>query len=107
MIIIISISTIIPVIIAVTIIVIIIIIIIITAIKRSQQSIYIFSYVQYNVIILLDHNITDNDINTQQNEAYDVIGQFKMEMALNVMSDDVTAPANRAQRVSNSHWCLH
>ena len=26
-------------------------------------------YVQYNVIILLGHNITDNDVNTQQNEA--------------------------------------
>ena len=55
----------------------IIIIFIITTIKRSQQSIYIYSlYVQYNVIILLGHNITDNDVNTQQNEAYDVIGQF-------------------------------
>ena len=55
----------------------IIIIFIITTIKRSQQSIYIYSlYVQYNVIILLGHNITDNDVNTQQNEPYDVIGQF-------------------------------
>ena len=49
---------------------IIIVIIIITTLKRSQQSIYIYSlYVQYNVIILLGHNITDNDVNTQQNEA--------------------------------------
>ena len=35
-----------------------------------MKSIYIYSlYVQYNVIILLGHNITDNDVNTQQNEA--------------------------------------
>ena len=72
------------------------VIIIITTIKRSQQSIYIYSlYVQYNVIILLGHNITDNDVNTQQNEAYDVIGQFKMKMIHNISYEDVTVPANK------------
>ena len=80
--------------------VIIIIIIIITTIKRSQQSIYSL-YVQYNVIILLGHNITDNDINTQQNEAYDVIGQFKMKIVHNVLYEDVSAPANRAHEYVN------
>ena len=73
------------------------IIIITRTIKRSQQSIYIYSlYVQYNVNILLGHNITDNDVNIQQNEAYDVIGQFKMKIVRNVSYEDVTAPADRA-----------
>ena len=79
----------------------IIVIIIITAVKRSQQSIYSL-YVQYNVIILLGHNITDNDINTQQNEAYDVIGQFKMEMVPNVSYEDVTSHVNRAPDYVNT-----
>ena len=75
----------------------ILIIIIITTIKRSQQSIYIYSvYIQYNVIILLGHNIADNDVNTQQNEAYDVIGQFKMKIVHNVSYEDVTTRVNRA-----------
>ena len=51
----------------------IIIIIIITTIKRSQH-----------------------DVNTQQNEAYDVIGQFKMKIVHNVSYEDVTTRANRA-----------
>ena len=76
---------------------IIIIIIITKTIKRSQQSIYIYSlYVQYNVNILLGHNITNNDVNSQQNAAYDVIGQFRMDMLLNIKCEDVKAPANRA-----------
>ena len=75
----------------------IIIIIIIRTIKRSQQSMHIYSlYIQYNVIILLGHNITDNDINPQQNEAYDVIGQFRMEIVHNVSYEDVTTHVNRA-----------
>ena len=79
----------------------IIVIIIITNIKRSQQSIYSL-YVQYNVIILLGHNITDNDINTQQNEAYDVIGQFKMKIVHNVSYEDVTSHVNRAPDYVNT-----
>ena len=73
----------------------IIVIIIITAVKRSQQSIYSL-YVQYNVIILLGHNITDNVVNTQKNEAYDVIRQFKMKIVRNVSYEDVTTHVNRA-----------
>ena len=89
-----------------TIIVVIIIIIITTTIKRSQQSIYICSlYVQYNVIILLGHNITDNDINTQQNEAYDFIGQFKMKMIHNVSYEVVPAPANKTPDYVNVLKC--
>ena len=73
------------------------IIIIITTIKRSQQSIYIYSlYIQYNVIILLGHNIIDNDVNTQQKKAYDVIGQFKMKIVHNVSYEDVTTHVNKA-----------
>ena len=64
--------------------------------SRDLNKVYIYSlYVQYNVIILLGHNITDNDGNTQQNEAYDVIGQFKMKMIRNISYEDVTAPANK------------
>ena len=64
--------------------------------SRDLNKVFICSlYVQYNIIIILGHNITDNDINTQQNEAYDVIGQFKMKMVHNVSYEDVTTPANK------------
>ena len=63
--------------------------------SRDLNKVCIYSlYVQYNVIILLGHNITDNDVNTQQNEAYDVIGQFKMKIVHNVSYEDVIVPAN-------------
>ena len=65
--------------------------------SRDLNKVYIYSlYVQYNVIILLGHNITDNDVNTQKNEAYDIIGQFKMKIVRNVSYEDVPAPAIRA-----------
>ena len=84
----------------------IIIIIVTTTIKRSQQGIYIYSlYVQYNVIILLGHNITDNDINTQQNEAYDIIGQFKMKMIHNISYEVVAVPPNKTPDYVNVLKC--
>ena len=64
-----------------TIIVVVIIIIVISrTIKKFEQSIYIYIlYVLYIVIILLGHNINGSDVNTQQNEAYVFIRQFRME----------------------------
>ena len=52
-------------------------------------------------MILLGHNITDNDVNIQQNEAYDVIGQFKMKIVNNVSYEDVTTRVNRAHDYVN------
>ena len=74
--------------------------------SRDLNKVYIYSlYVQYNVIILLGHNITDNDINTQQNKAYDVIGQFKMKMIHNISYEFVAAPANRTPDYVNVLKC--
>ena len=78
-------------------------------IKMSQQSmhvIYIYIYTfsfMYNIIliILLGHKITDNDVNIQQNEAYDVIGQFKMKIVRNVSYEEVTTHVNRASDYVN------
>ena len=81
--------------------------------SRDLNKVYIYSlYVQYNVIILLGHNITDNDVNTQKNEAYDIIGQFKMKIVRNVSYEDVTTPPNRAHdyvnvRNNNDRICFH
>ena len=73
-------------------IVIIIIIIIIRTIKRSQQSIYspIYDIFMY-CIFVLGHNTDVNDVKTQQNEAYDVIGQFRVNMFENMSYGDITA----------------
>ena len=74
-----------------TIIVAVVIITIIIAIKRSQQSIYspIYDIFMYNIFVL-GHNIDVNDVNTQQNEAYDVIGQFRVNMSENMSYGDIT-----------------
>ena len=74
-----------------TILAVVIIIIIIIAIKRSQQSIYspIYDILMYNIFVL-GHNIDVNDVNTQQNEAYDVIGQFRVNMSENMSYGDIT-----------------
>ena len=74
--------------------------------SRDLNKVYIYSlYVQYNVIILLGHNITDNDINRQQNEAYDVIGQFNMNMIHNISYEDVTPPPNKTPDYVNVLKC--
>ena len=69
----------------------VVIITIIIAIKRSQQSIYSPTYdiLMYNIFVL-GHNINVNDVNTQQNEAYDVIGQFRVNMSENMSYGDIT-----------------
>ena len=43
----------------------------------------------YNIFVL-GHNINVNDVNTQQNEAYDVIGQFRVNMSENMSYGDIT-----------------
>ena len=74
--------------------------------SRDLNKVYIYSlYVQYNVIILLGHNITDNGINTQQNEAYDVIGQFNMNMSHNISYEDATPSPNKTPDYVNVLKC--
>ena len=68
----------------------IIIIIIITTIKRSQQSIYIHIFSLCTVYFVLGHNTDVNDVNTQQNEAYNVIGQFRVNMFENMSYGNIT-----------------
>ena len=69
----------------------VVIIIIIITIKRSQQSIYSPTYVLFMYsIFVLGHNIDVNDVNTQQNEAYDIIGQFSVNMFENMSYVNVT-----------------
>ena len=72
--------------------VIIIIIIIIIATKRSQERIYRPTYdiFMYSIFVL-GHNINVNDVNTQQNEAYDVIGQFRVNMFENMSYGNITS----------------
>ena len=85
-----TIYTTIPVIIVGTIIVAVIIIIIITTLKRSQPNIYTYVLFMYSIFVL-GHNIDVNDVKTQQNEAYDVIGQFRVNMFENMSYGDITA----------------
>ena len=74
--------------------------------SRDLNKVYIFSlYVQYNIIILLGHNITDNVVNTQKNKAYDVIGQFKMKMIHNISYEVVPAPPNKRPDYVNVRKC--
>ena len=40
-------------------------------------------------IFVLCHNIDVNDVNTQQNEAYDVIGQFRVNVVENMSYGDI------------------
>ena len=41
-------------------------------------------------IFVLGHNIDVNDVNTQQNEAYNVIGQFRVNMFENMSYGNIT-----------------
>ena len=43
----------------------------------------------YNIFVLC-HNIDVNDVYTQQNEAYDVIGQFRVNVTENMCYGDIT-----------------
>ena len=43
----------------------------------------------YNIFVLC-HNIDVNDVYTQQNEAYNVIGQFRVNVAENMSYGDIT-----------------
>ena len=70
--------------------------------SRDLNKVFICClYVQYNIITLLGHNKTEKCINTQQNEAYDNIGLFKMKIVHNLSYEDVIPPANRAHDYVN------